>query len=173
MFKELPDTYCNLLKRVNHLIISHTIPNTEEDVNSVMKNLWLGNRNIANNLPFITDNNIKYIINISSNLVNKFDFIDYTNFYVRDRNACSSDVLTVLETGAKVIDQCIRNNNCILVHCKKGHHRSASIVAYYLMKYRGMSLIDAIEYIKSVRPTTFQKMTCVLRTLIDYELSRI
>ena len=47
-------------------------------------------------------------------------------------------------------------NNCnktnrVLVHCKEGVSRSASIVISYLMKSRNMKLNETLEYVKNRR----------------------
>jgi len=75
----------------------------------------------------------------------------------------------MIEQGADAINKAVSENSIVLVHCKRGHHRSATIVAFYLMKYKNMSLVDAIFFIKKSRPTAFRKMTCMLETLIWFE----
>jgi len=85
--------------------------------------------------------------------------LDYDNFFV------------MLNEGADIIDYAQKMGKAILVHCKRGHHRSASIVVFYLMKYQGMSLVDAICMVKAKRPTAFARETCLLRTLIQIEVA--
>lgn len=43
----------------------------------------------------------------------------------------------------------------VLVHCFAGMSRSATIVVCYLIKYTNMSLLNAIEFIKTKRPIVF------------------
>ena len=40
----------------------------------------------------------------------------------------------------------------VLVHCKAGVSRSASIVAAYLMRHKSMTLDKALEHLRSCRP---------------------
>lgn len=40
---------------------------------------------------------------------------------------------------------------CVLVHCGAGLSRSVSVVAAYLCRYAGMSLSEAVNYIKDKR----------------------
>jgi len=60
------------------------------------------------------------------------------------------------ETGIldKIHNEVI-NKLPVLVHCYAGSQRSSSLVAYYLIKYYGMTPDMAIEYITSKRPEAF------------------
>jgi len=40
---------------------------------------------------------------------------------------------------------------CVLVHCGVGQSRSVALVAAYLCRYVGMSLVEAVNYIKERR----------------------
>ncbi len=43
----------------------------------------------------------------------------------------------------------------VLVHCAAGQQRSAAVIAAYLMNKKGMSMEEAIKYIKSKKPDAF------------------
>lgn len=64
------------------------------------------------------------------------------------------DLINTLEPSYRYIANIIaRNPNArILVHCRAGISRSASVVIYYLMRSRGVSYHDALNYLKSKRP---------------------
>jgi dual specificity MAP kinase phosphatase len=58
----------------------------------------------------------------------------------------------------KILDKIhneVINKLPVLVHCYAGSQRSCSLVAYYLIKYYGMTSDAAIEYIISKRPEAF------------------
>uniref|UniRef100_UPI00358F8D83 dual specificity phosphatase 28-like n=1 Tax=Myxine glutinosa TaxID=7769 RepID=UPI00358F8D83 len=48
-------------------------------------------------------------------------------------------------------DEC-RRGGCTLVYCKNGRSRSASVCLAYLMHDKGLSLSDALQKLKSIRP---------------------
>jgi len=50
----------------------------------------------------------------------------------------------------KLVDQ----NKKIYVHCKNGHGRTSTILTAFFMQQRGYKKDQAIEFIKSKRPTT-------------------
>ncbi|XWV25296.1 dual specificity phosphatase [Tupanvirus deep ocean] len=172
-FKELENKEIklgNLNRDVNNIIVYCSGEKGKEtDADLIIDNIWLGNSTAAHDPLFIKSKYIEFVINATDSVPNKFDFVDYTTYPIADVDACHKNLLYLIEDGADKINKVVSTNKPILVHCKRGHHRSASIVAFYLMKYKNMSLIDAICLIKQSRPTAFRRMTCMLRTLIIYE----
>lgn len=162
-----------LLKDINYLIVNYPVDkNREPDANQIMQMLWLGNFHAAHDFNFITSRRIKTIINITKNIPNKFDFIDYINYYVDDEDACKKNLFHIMNDGADIINNSIIDKRPVLVHCKKGHHRSASMIVFYLMKYHNVSLVDGIRLIKLDRPKAFTRMICILKILIWYEIEK-
>jgi hypothetical protein len=162
-----------IIKSINDIIIScPTTRGSEANVNLITNFIWLGNMYISQDLDFMTRYGIKYIINVTSDVPNKFDFIHYVRFPIHDRDACKINLMEMMDQGADVINEAVSTKQQILIHCKRGHHRSASIIAFYLMKYHNMSLRNAICLIKQIRPTSFRRMTCMMRTLICYDYFR-
>lgn len=160
-----------LTKKINKIISTlHRTDTLEPDANLILKgSLWLGNLRVAHDPRFIGRKRIRYIVNATKNTQNVFPFIRYFVFPFRDIDMRYQNLLPMMENGADAIHRAVSSGSTILVHCKNGHHRSASIVALYLMKYHGMTLVDAIMFIKKKRPGTFDRMTYILRALIWYE----
>ena len=159
-----------LCRNINNLIVNFPdLKGTEADADLIIDNIWLGNWKAAHDHNFFTNNNIEFVINATDTIPNKFPFINYSTFPIKDITACQQDMMEIIETGADIINKTVLENKPILVHCKRGHHRSASMVAFYLMKYHNMTLIEAVYVIKKYRPTAFRRMTCMLKTLIVYE----
>lgn len=160
-----------LTKKINNIISTlHSIDIPEPDANLILKgSLWLGNIRVAHDPRFIKKEQIRYIVNATKNTQNVFPFIRYFLFPFRDIDMKYQNLLPMMENGADAIHRAVSSGSTILVHCKNGHHRSASIVALYLMKYHGMTLVEAIVFIKKKRPGTFDRMTYMLRALIWYE----
>jgi rhodanese-related sulfurtransferase len=61
------------------------------------------------------------------------------------------EMLDYWEEGSAIIQQCFVEKKKILVHCAMGKSRSASLVAYYLMKYKHLSLDEALSHLKKCR----------------------
>lgn len=54
--------------------------------------------------------------------------------------------------GTTLINESIENGNTVYVHCKNGHGRSPTMVIAYLLRFKGMNIDEAINFIKSKRP---------------------
>ena len=163
--------YGEICRKINNLIIFYSEPRgTEDEANLILRNIWIGNWKSAYNYDFINRCRIEEIINATAYIPNKWKFIKYTTFDLHDKDGCTINLIDIINIGAEQIHKAVSSNKAILVHCKNGHHRSASIIALYLMKYHKMPLVDAIYFIKARRPTAFRRMTCLLQTLIYYEM---
>lgn len=144
----------------------------EYDVNEVIPNLWLGNLKSAYNHSFLVKYNIKYIITITDQFDEKFRYndssINYLNIPLKDTDICSVDMISLFEKTSKFINYALKNNKGVLVHCKNGHHRSATIVAAYLIKYSNTDYQLVISYIKKLRPCAFRNQKCITEWLQKY-----
>jgi len=60
----------------------------------------------------------------------------------------------MLDAGTEFIERIIQAGGTVLVHCAKGRGRSATLVAAYLMRYRGYSYAQARELMVERRPLT-------------------
>jgi protein-tyrosine phosphatase len=74
--------------------------------------------------------------------------IEYFYFDLKD-NIQSSDKL-FQEILPKIFPILLNGQNC-LVHCSAGKSRSVTIIAAYLIKYKGMTSKNALKYIKRQR----------------------
>ncbi len=68
---------------------------------------------------------------------------------VPDRGAPRLDQLMI---GSAAMNEMVKLENVVYVHCKNGHGRSPTMVAAYLMRYKGMDRDGAIKFIKEKRP---------------------
>jgi protein-tyrosine phosphatase len=59
-----------------------------------------------------------------------------------------------LNLGTSMINEAVEKGNTVYVHCKNGHGRSPTMVAAYLIRYKGLSVDEAIDLIVQKRPET-------------------
>ena len=111
--------------------------------------LYLGSLNDSNNKDFLTNNNIKTIINVTYNHENiKYDNIKYYKIETFDNE--KQPIIYVINYVINIINE-NKNNGNILVHCYVGKSRSATCIIAYLMKEHNMTLEKAIIYTKDKR----------------------
>ena len=56
-----------------------------------------------------------------------------------------------LDVGTAAINESVENRRIIYVHCTNGHGRSPTLVVAYLIRYKKLSVDDAIALIKQKR----------------------
>ena len=59
-----------------------------------------------------------------------------------------------LDMGTSIINEAIKGDKRVYVHCRNGHARSPTLVAAYLIRFKGMSLDEVTKLIKEKRPET-------------------
>ena len=143
--------------------------------NQIMDHLYLGNFYSGIDKKFIQSKNITLVINCSHRLpflksipVNIDNTIDYgTNnieqtrsyrFAVNDiQNKTNTCIFKKqLPKVVEIIKKEIENGGNVLVHCKHGISRSATVIAYYTMKYLGLTRKQALKFVKSKRGCAFK-----------------
>lgn len=144
----------------------------EKDVNEVIPKLWLGNKKAAYNRQFIETHKIKNILTIMDNFDDNYKYNDiiYLVIPIRDEQVCERDMIGVFDTATSFIFNSLKNNENILIHCKKGHHRSAAIVAAFLIKYLKVDYYSSLAYINKLRPYALVRKTCMSDNLFKYYL---
>lgn len=114
----------------------------------IIDNIYIGSAYNAANLSQLESCGIKTIINMTNEVSNHFpnNFI-YGRFGLYDNN--NDDIEKYLDDIIDFIEKNSSGN--ILIHCKMGASRSAAVILYYLTKKHNMTLITALDFIKSKR----------------------
>lgn len=120
------------------------------DVQSGWK-LFLGSITNANDKKFIENEKIKYVVNTAfeNKLINNDITIKVNNFNLKDH--IDEKIDNYFDDMFNIINYCRLQNVNILICCKKGISRSATIIIAYLMKYNNMNFNDAYLYVKRKR----------------------
>ena len=141
--------------------------------NEILTNLWLGDIKDSKHIEFI--NNIDVIINCTKNL----PFINKSKKCLRinvEDNLKKIEIINLykyLDSITKVIDNYLRNNLKIFVHCYAGKQRSATVICAYLIKYLKLPLKDAKQLIISKRKHVFTPLTNFIGALELFEQNNL
>ncbi|OHT13789.1 Dual specificity phosphatase, catalytic domain containing protein [Tritrichomonas foetus] len=122
------------------------------DCDFVINGLFIGGEAAARNKSLLQRLGITHIVNLNSgdSLVDEYD--DYTYCSILLNDSVFEDLTPEFWNAINFIDNAIRQNGAVLVHCRRGISRSAALVVAYLMDCRGMKLEAAMSFLKKQRP---------------------
>jgi len=149
---------------------SHPCVLNEHDANEIIPGLWLGNLKSSIDENFLNKHNIENIITVyqSMDSHSRVSNVKYHIFPFSDKDTCDKNIPMMFEITNSIIFYLMKNKKPVLVHCKRGHHRSSSVIAAFLIKYLDMSIIDALQCVRSMRLCAFRRKTCMVDGLLKY-----
>ena len=153
-----------------------TILGQMDGASRIFDDLFLGSEWNASNLEELERNGIGHILNVTREIDNFFpDQFDYLNIRVYDDEA--TELLKHWDRTYKYIRRALEDGSKVLVHCKMGVSRSASVVIAYAMKARHWDLPQALQHVKDrracVKPnTSFMQQLEIYAGILDASRQR-
>ena len=141
-----------MLKLLNMVQLSSTIKILKDDNTpiEIIPHLYLGSIGSASNLKELQNCKITHIVCCARGIKNFFpNNFKYLNLDLLDSETV--DIKKYFEESGKFINEAIKNNGNVLVHCHAGVSRSSTILIAYVMKYQGMKLDKVLELLRSKR----------------------
>jgi protein-tyrosine phosphatase len=128
----------------------------------IINNLWLGDYKDGLNTTFLVEKKINVIINATGNL----PFVQDLNNIEKIRVPLIDEVgAKLMESNEKMefyLEKIVEHiykklmlGRVILVHCRKGRQRSASLVCAFLMRYGGMNFKMVSDLMKTKKVDVF------------------
>ena len=129
--------------------------------------IYLGNIDHATTKSVVQEAGINVIINCTESLQSiEFDGVEFHRVSIKD--SISEDAARFFDETSDLIDAYLADGKKILIHCAAGISRSPTILAAYLMRSRGMSCDEALEFIRRARPIVDPNLGFVIQ-LCAYE----
>lgn len=122
----------------------------------IVKNLWIGSEGDSRSGSFFARHNIRLIVNATANIPVRAppEVVSY-RVPVDDHPSENDTMLQHLPLVVVAMDEVLKYNQGVLVHCRAGMQRSAAVVAGYLMWKRGLTADQAFEFINKRKHETF------------------
>ena len=151
---------------------------TNDEMNKITDNVWLGNYESSIHIDNLKKEGIKKILTI----------MDYKPPIYKEEDNIKQKVISVTDTPIENIiryfGECINfidGEEKILVHCMSGASRSASFVIAYLMWKEKKSFKDILDFVSNKRSSVFPndgfkdqlKLFEKLLKENDYDLNKI
>jgi hypothetical protein len=117
-----------------------------EAINEILPGLYLGDVRAASNLAILQAHSIRYIINAAYEVPNyHISSIEYVNLKLDD------DILQgIPDKTFELVNQIIKKGPT-LIHCAMGISRSTTMVLGHLITVHGMTLYDALAFVRKAR----------------------
>ncbi|KAG8370155.1 hypothetical protein BUALT_Bualt14G0087900 [Buddleja alternifolia] len=117
----------------------------------IEEGLYLGSVGAANNKSALKALNVRHILTIANSLTpaHPNDFI-YKVIEINDREGVN--ISQYFNECFAFIEEAKTTGGGVLIHCFAGRSRSVTIVVAYLMFKNGMSLSEAMQHVKRIRP---------------------
>jgi protein-tyrosine phosphatase len=123
--------------------------NTTYNISKITDNIYLSDMPTASNKEKLKEDGITHILCVILGMDPLYpDDFTYKNIHIRD--VAHQDISEYLDECVEFIEDVVKENGKVLVHCSYGVSRSASMVLAYLIK-NGMSYDEAYKLVKSKR----------------------
>ena len=121
-------------------------------MDKILPGLYLGNDIVAQDIDLLKENNITHILNLTTNIPNRFEHIVYKKIIMLD--IASQNIRQYFEESFEFIEESLKDpKNSVLVHCNAGISRSTSfVIAYLLQKGIFRKYNDALHFVRKRRP---------------------
>ena len=124
---------------------------------------WLINNKLAGSgmptsvaeLEWVRKQGVKSIITMTENSLPESWIKDINYLHVPTEDLSAPDMDKIDQT-VDFIQERIKNDEPIMVHCAAGIGRTGTILACYLIKYHNLSAKNAIEKVRNERPGSIQ-----------------
>lgn len=136
------------------------------DYNEIITGLFVGNQHTRD---FCGDD-----VSLVVNCTQKVEAVpDKKTIHLKIGDATNQAmILYEMLIEQKVLDKihdALTNGSQVLVHCRVGMSRSCSVVACYLVRYKGMTTDKAIRFIRARRTIAFEQGTHFRDTIERFE----
>lgn len=133
----------------------------------IVPGLWIGSEKDAMTPEMTRD---KFVVNCTpDSSLKPGNAFGYEQIRINDHPTEHQKLLDALPVIVREIDEHMSLGKQVLVHCRAGMQRSASVVAAYLMFKRGYTWPEAKKYIQSRKTETFRPYPTFDKTLKVWE----
>ena len=123
-------------------------------MSQVYENLWIAPANVAREKDFLTGNDITVILNCAEEESMNYETNNSNTLAIRIPliDDEEPDALLMIKEGAVYIQMFTNMGKNIVVHCKAGISRSATVILAWMIIYKNMKFDEAYRCLAEKRP---------------------
>ena len=127
----------------------------KKEIFQIEKNLFLSGYQGAKNISLLKSQKISHIINLTAHKCPNIHegMLQYSSFCFADNE--KFDLSKHLEPVLEILRLQISKGETVLVHCQKGISRAPSVVMAFLIKDRGYSYEQALNFVQKKNPKAY------------------
>jgi rhodanese-related sulfurtransferase len=135
----------------------------------IIPGLWVGSSADSRNRVFLREKDIGLVVNASKTIPFTSRHILGYRVAVDDHPSENEAMVEYFPIACRLIDETLKSDKSVLVHCYAGVQRSCAIAACYLMyKNQNLTASDAIRRIKEKKPEAFEPRPTFWSALKEY-----
>ncbi|XP_021757100.1 dual specificity protein phosphatase 1-like isoform X2 [Chenopodium quinoa] len=146
----LDESYKDRVKALWRAICATKFVNDDNEPCQIEEGLFVGSAAAANNKAALKQHNITHILTVAG-YIRPAHRRDFTYKIIEVVDTVWTDLAQYFDECIDFIDEAKRSGGGVLVHCFAGKSRSVTIILAYLIKKHGMTLSQALEYVRSKR----------------------
>jgi len=118
----------------------------------IANSVYLGGYQVAGDLECLQRNRITHIVNMAADVCDSSfpEHFSYLTYYLKDTN--SEDISPLFYRTLDWMQSAVASGGRVLVHCREGVSRSATMAIAYLMWRQGLPFEAAHEKLRKARP---------------------
>ncbi|XP_063630009.1 uncharacterized protein LOC134801406 [Cydia splendana] len=126
---------------------------TQVCYSEVIPGLYLSNIKAAQDINVLRHLNITHVLTIEAHRIPKSTFAasNINNLFIKAYDTSQTNLMPYFPMSNAFIEEALTSGGNVLVHCRFGVSRSATLVIAYLMQKYNMNYDQAFEYVKSKR----------------------
>lgn len=123
-------------------------------MSQVYENLWIGPANVAREKDFLLDTNITVIVNCAEEeSINRYPLLSSLfTVHVPLIDDEEPHAREMILKGAEFIQIYLQQGKNLLVHCKAGISRSATVILAWMIIYKNIPFDTAYRFLQEKRP---------------------
>ena len=116
----------------------------------VTDNLFLSDKNTLKDISEVDKHGVSLVVSVAGGRLQLPAGVEHVKLHVKDDNKDS--LLHQLDEVVQLIHHHVSRGDKVVVHCQAGLSRSPAVIMAYLVRFRRLTVEEALAEVRKVRP---------------------